>query len=76
MNSEVREARTLPGVTFCSVNGAALLRFVFPQIPWTFGYLFFKREKEAFAPNSRAQICAGSFVVTKLWYGMRGAVST
>ena len=65
-----------PRFPFCSVNGAALLRFVFPQIPWTFGYLFFKREKEAFAPNSRAQICTGSFVVTKLWYGMRGAVST
>ena len=76
MNSEVREARTLPGVTFCSVNGAALLRFVFPQIPWNFGYLFFKREKESFAPNGCAQICTGSFVVTKLWYGMRGAVST
>ena len=76
MNSEVREARTLPGVTFCSVNGAALLRFVFSQIPWTFGYLFSKREKEAFAPNSRDKICTGSFVVAKLWYGMRGAVST
>ena len=76
MNSEVREARTLPGVTFCSVNGAALLRFVFPQIPWTFAFLFSKIEKEAFASNSRAQVCTGTFVVTKLWYGMCGAVST
>ena len=76
MNSEVREARTLPGVTFCSVNGAALLRFVFPQIPWNFGYLFFKREKESFAPNCCAQIGTGSFVVTKLWYGMCGALFT
>ena len=76
MNSEVREARTLPGVTFCSVNGAALLRFVFPQIPWNFGYLFFKREKESFAPNCCAQIGTGSFVVTKLWNGMCGALST
>ena len=65
-----------PRFPFCSVNGAALLRFVFPQVPWTFGYFFSKIEKEAFAPNSRAQICKGSFVVTKLWNGMCGAVST
>ena len=75
-NSEAREARTLPGVTLCSVYGAALLQFVFPQIPWNFGYLFFKRGKESFAPNGFAQICTGSFVVTKLWYGMRVDIST
>ena len=65
-----------PRFPFCSVNGAALLRFVFPQIPWTFAFLFSKIEKEAFASNSRAQVCTGTFVVTKLWYGMCGAVST
>ena len=57
-------------------DGAALVRFIFTQIPWTFGYLCSKRQKEAFAPNSRDKICTGSFVVAKLWYGMRGVVST
>jgi len=56
--------------------GAALVRFIFTQIPWTFGYLCSKREEEAFVPNSRAQLCTGSVVVAKLWYGMCGAVST
>ena len=63
-----------PRFQFCSVNGAALVRFIFTQIPWTFGYLCSKREAEAFVPNSRAQLCTGSIVVAKLWYGMCGAV--
>ena len=44
---------SLPGVTFFSVNGAALLRFTFPQIPWTFAFLFSKIEKGILKAHSR-----------------------
>ena len=47
MNSEVREARTLPGVTFCSVNGVALLRFFFfSRYPGLLVICFLKEKKK------------------------------